>query len=108
MSYINRFVLTAAVVAASGLVGGTAPADAQPPYDPSKGLALRGTIVSMDDRHTVLEGDDLMNSRTFTTLPTASGGARAAAAACCTLLATVAFSGITPAANDAPACAELS
>jgi 5-methylthioadenosine/S-adenosylhomocysteine deaminase len=60
MSSIRRIVSTAGVPAVLGIARGASPADAQPPLDSSQGLVLRGTIVTMDDRHTVLENGSVL------------------------------------------------
>ena len=57
---MNRFTKLLSLAMASGTFCGTMSgpipaAEALPPFDPSRGLVLSGTVVTMDDRHSVLE-----------------------------------------------------
>jgi|ERR1700719_699706 hypothetical protein len=59
---VNRFILaiviTSPLLAASG--GARVHAETPPLPDPSQGLVLRGTVVTMDDRHSVIEDGSVL------------------------------------------------
>jgi hypothetical protein len=54
---VNRFILAIVITSPLLAASGAARVHAETPFlfDPSQGLVLRGTVVTMDDRHSVIE-----------------------------------------------------